>query len=149
MKKLNNKIIPVIYYDIIKDKKVILKENNGKSGVYRWVNNINKKSYIGSSINLTKRFYCYFSPGFLRKQLLRNRSFIYSAILKYGYNKFKLEILEYCTKENVLNREQYYIDIIRPEYNICKVAGSRLRLKHTLAAKKAISNAWKIHKSLG
>ena len=51
MKKLNNKIIPVIYYDIIKDKKVILKENNGKSGVYRWVNNINKKkSYKGSAI---------------------------------------------------------------------------------------------------
>ena len=98
---------------------------------------------------MTKRFYCYFSPGFLRKQLLRNRSFIYSAILKYGYNKFKLEILEYCTKENVLNREQYYIDSKKPEYNICKVACSRLRLKHTLAAKKAISNAWKIHKSLG
>ena len=80
MKKLNNKIIPVIYYDIIKDKKVILKENNGKSGVYRWVNNINKKSYIGSSINLTKRFYCYFSPGFLRKQLLSKNALLDESV---------------------------------------------------------------------
>ena len=83
---------------------------------------------------MTKRFYCYFSPGFLRKQLLRNRSFIYSAILKYGYNKFKLEILEYCTKENVLNREQYYIDSIKPEYNILKIAGSMEGFKHTSAS---------------
>ena len=56
---------------------------------------------------------------------------IYKAILKYGYFNFKLEILEYCTIDNLLEREQYYIDIIKPEYNILKVAGSSLHYKHT------------------
>jgi len=36
-------------------KKEILKDNEGLSGIYQWVNLINKKSYIGSAINLNKR----------------------------------------------------------------------------------------------
>lgn len=57
---------------------------------------------------------------------------IYKAILKYGYANFKLEILEYCDKKIVLDREQYYIDLLKPEYNILKKAGSTLGYKHTI-----------------
>ena len=32
----------------------------------------------------------------------------------------------------MLNREQYYIDLIKPEYNILKIAGSSLGFKHSL-----------------
>jgi group I intron endonuclease len=42
-----------------------------------------------------------------------------------------LEILEYCTKENAISREQYYLDLLNPEYNILKIAGSRLGFKHS------------------
>jgi group I intron endonuclease len=56
---------------------------------------------------------------------------IYKAILKYGYGNFKLEILEYCDKNIVLLREQYYIDLLKPEYNILNQAGSTLGYKHT------------------
>ncbi len=52
-------------------------------------------------------------------------------MLKYGYSKFRLEILEYCSVENLLEREQYYIDLLKPEYNILAVAGSSLGYKHT------------------
>jgi group I intron endonuclease len=45
-----------------------------------------------------------------------------------------LEILEYCTKENAISREQYYLDLLNPEYNILKTAGSPLGLKHTKEA---------------
>jgi hypothetical protein len=31
----------------------------------------------------------------------------------------------------LISREQYYIDLLNPEYNICKVAGSRLGCKHS------------------
>ena len=60
--------------------------------------------------------------------------------MKYGYFNFNLEILEYCNKELLLEREQYYLDLYKPEYNICKIAGSskgrivkdptRLKLRH-------------------
>jgi hypothetical protein len=53
------------------------------------------------------------------------------ALLKYGYSNFKLEILEYCLPEDVINREQYYLDLLQPEYNIYKVAGSPSGYKHT------------------
>jgi group I intron endonuclease len=56
---------------------------------------------------------------------------IYKAILKYGYNNFKLEILEYCDSNIVLVREQYYIDLLKPEYNVLSTAGSTLGYKHT------------------
>ena len=59
---------------------------------------------------------------------------IYKAILKYGYANFNLEILEYCEKSILLKREQHYIDILRPEYNILSKAGSTLNYKHSTEA---------------
>jgi group I intron endonuclease len=41
------------------------------------------------------------------------------------------EILEYCDPQNVIEREQYYLDFLKPEYNILKIAGSSLGFKHT------------------
>ena len=58
-------------------------------------------------------------------------------MLKNGYSNFKFEILEYCdTKGIVIEREQYYIDLIKPEYNILEKAGSLIGFKHSEATKK-------------
>jgi hypothetical protein len=53
------------------------------------------------------------------------------AILKYGLKNFSLDILEYCSKELVLDKEQYYINIYSPKYNILKKAGSSQGYIHT------------------
>jgi len=42
---------------------------------------------------------------------------INQAIHKYGLQEFKLEILEYCDKIVTLEREQFYLDKLKPEYN--------------------------------
>ena len=68
----------------------------------------------------------YYSQGFLLKEQPRNNSAIYRAILKYGHSNFRLEILEYCDLSCLLQREQYYLDLLKPEYNICKKAESTL-----------------------
>ena len=60
---------------------------------------------------------------------------INKALLKYGYSGFQLEILEYCEPSDVIDREQYYIDLLVPEYNILKIAGSSLGYKHLDEAK--------------
>jgi group I intron endonuclease len=52
-------------------------------------------------------------------------------LLKYGYSKFKLEILKYCSPAACLKWEQLYIDLLKPEYNILKTAGSLLGYKHS------------------
>lgn len=58
--KCDRLISPIKSYEnaeLLKD--MILKDNKGKSGIYRWVNNINNKTYIGSGVNLTKRLRSY------------------------------------------------------------------------------------------
>jgi len=50
-----------------------------------------------------------------------------------------LEILEYCEPEKCIEREQYYIDLLKPEYNLLKVAGSLLGFKHSEETKAKLS----------
>jgi excinuclease UvrABC nuclease subunit len=66
----------------------ILQENKGKAGVYRLVNLVNKKTYIGSSVNLERRMREYFSIPFLETQIKTNKSQIYRSLLKapFFYN---------------------------------------------------------------
>jgi len=121
----------VVYRNTSLKKYTILKENKYKSGIYRWVNVINGDSYIGSSVNITKRLTKYYSLNFLNYKVLNSSSRIFKALLKYNHSNFDLEILEYCKKELVIKREQYYLDILKPKYNILKVAGSLLGFKHS------------------
>ena len=120
--------LPVVIYsnsDLNKEK--IINENRNKSGIYKWTNIITGETYVGSSVNLCKRFKSYFNFNYLSK----NKMIISKAILKYGYSNFNLEILEYCDATNVIEREQHYLDLLKPEYNILKTAGSSLGYKHT------------------
>jgi group I intron endonuclease len=39
----------------------------------------------------------------------------------------------------LIQREQYYIDLLNPEYNICKIAGSNLGFKHSEITKEKLS----------
>jgi group I intron endonuclease len=57
---------------------------------------------------------------------------IYKALLAHGFDNFKLEILEHCKPSELIKREQYYIDLLKPEYNILKVAGSSLGVKRSI-----------------
>jgi group I intron endonuclease len=136
--KNNAEITPVVTYDnveIQKDK--ILQENKGKSGIYRLTNIVNEKTYVGSAIDLRTRFYVYYSD----KRLASSNMVIYKAMLKHGYSKFKLEILEYCEPGSAVTREQYYLDILKPEYNILSTAGTSLGYKHTEEALEKMSAA--------
>jgi group I intron endonuclease len=73
----------------------------------------------------------------------RGRSIICYALVKYDYNNFSLSILEYCDKDKVITREQYYLDLLNPSYNILKYAYSSDGYKHTLEAIQKISIAKK------
>lgn len=133
-------VITYLYPD--KESNVIIAENKGQSGVYRWVHIESGKSYIGSSAKLNDRFRRYFNYSYLSDNK-RGGSLICKALLKYGYGGFRLEILEYCSNTEVLAREQFYLDIFKPEYNILKIAGSNLGYKHSEASLKLMSIASK------
>jgi group I intron endonuclease len=122
----NINIIPVVSYsNADKDKFIIYKENKNKSGIYCWNNLITGKSYIGASISLRNRFGHYYSLIFLKKKIEKGSSIIYNSLLKYGHSNFSLDILEYCEPNVLMKREQYYIDVLKPAYNILKTTGSK------------------------
>lgn len=67
---------------------------------------------------------------------------IYHALLKYGYSNFELETLEYCSQKDILIREKYYIDLLKPEYNISNNPSAFfLGYKHTEEARAKITAA--------
>jgi group I intron endonuclease len=141
----NPVIKPEKYYDdIYTIKLLILKENKDKSGIYRFSNKLNGNFYIGSSINLSKRFSNYFNLSYISK--VKNDLTISRALIKYGYLNFTLEILEYCDSvsgHELLKREQFYLDLLKPTYNIEKIAGSSIGVVRSEETKAKISKSLK------
>ena len=126
-------IIPIrSYSNIDVEKKQIRIDNKGKTGIYRLTHVISKKSYVGSSMNLSIRFGNYFNINYLKREIKKKNSKIYKALLKYGYSNFRLDILEYCDPTILIEREQYYLDNLKLEYNILKIAGSFYGFKHSI-----------------
>lgn len=79
--------VPVLFYSNAETQKIaIVNENRQKVGIYRWVNLLSGKSYIGSSGYLSERFKKYFNLNCLEKEIIRNNSKIYRSILKKGYS---------------------------------------------------------------
>jgi group I intron endonuclease len=111
-----------------------------KSGIYRIINLVNQKFYIGSSVNIKLRWYRHqltLSKGSHKNPYLQN------AYLKYGKDNFKLEILEFCETNKLIEKEQFYIDMhdaINKGYNICPFAYATtgIRYKQTEEHKRKI-----------
>jgi group I intron endonuclease len=127
----------VLYINALTEKDDLFDENKDKSGIYIWTNKLNGKRYIGSAIDLgdrkSGRLNKYYRPSYLASDVLGS-SAIRSAIIKYNHKNFMVGILEYCSKTELSEREQYYIDKLSPEYNILKVAYSSFGYKHTMEA---------------
>lgn len=97
------------------------------SGVYQILNIIDNKMYIGSSINVSSRLKTHI---YNLKNNKHCNKHLQSAWDKYGEENFIFEILErVCNKENLIEREQYWIDKLIPQYNIRLEAKSNLGLK--------------------
>lgn len=135
----NINLIAIKYYINPSDERIwIYKENRSKSGIYCWYNKITKKVYVGSSISLNKRLSRYLSEKYLKGELLRYNSHIYKSMLKHGYTNFNFCILKYCDRSELIKWEQYYIDILKPEYNTMVIAASNLGFTHSEKTKEIL-----------
>lgn len=120
--------------------KLIFKDNNKKSGIYMFTNKLNNKRYVGSAIDLNKRISRYFQNYYLTHERYKN-ILILKAIRKYGINNFYISIIEYTDNNRLIliEKEQYWIDSIKPEYNILQRAKNSLGYLHSKEAKLKIS----------
>ncbi len=106
------------------------------SGIYSITNIINNKQYIGSSIDMYNRLYQHRNK--LRKNTHQNQ-YLQNSYNKYTESNFKITILEFCKKEELTNKEQFYIDSINSEFNITRIVErnilskeSRIKIRETL-----------------
>lgn len=101
-----------------------------KSGIYSIRNLENSQLYIGSSKNLYNR---------LRSHLLHLKNNkhanpkLQNSWNKYGEDVFEFKVIEFCTIEILINREQYWMDnlnTISPNgFNILAIAGTPRGIK--------------------
>lgn len=117
---------------------------NKKSGIYCIKNIINQKLYIGKSNNLLKRKNQHF------RQLALNAHFnqhLQNAYNKYGCNNFEFTVIEYIEPQNLLAREQYYIDLygVKNLYNISPIAGQGTCDESVLKTKITMNRKYSTH----
>lgn len=101
-------------------------------GIYIITNLITGKRYIGQSIDIQRRFHdhrCISHES--------NRHLKY-ALAKYGKENFKYEVLEECDESELNEKERYYIEKLKPEYNVANGGQDSLR-RYPDEIKKKIS----------
>ena len=107
--------------------------------IYKISNSVDDRVYIGSTINLNKRWNEH------KRDLSNNKHhniYFQNFVNKYGINVLKFNILETIVKKNILNREQFYLDTIKNKFNIAKNAIAPMMGKsHTEEAIEKISKS--------
>lgn len=107
----------------------------GKSGVYLITNLKTQNRYIDSAITkkpTLNRLYSRFRNHFFNT----HKSFLITlAVKKHGIHNFSWEILEFTDRETTRARETYYIQLLKPEYNVLQLAESSLGFRHSTREK--------------
>lgn len=119
-----------------------MKPNEEKNLIYKIVNITNNKEYVGSTINgLNWRKRKHLRE--LKKQIHHNRH-LQNAYNIVGPDKFSFEILEILpSSENLLEREDHWTKLLKPEYNIMREIKSHIGVKRSPETCRKISEALK------
>lgn len=104
-----------------------------KSGIYKILNNVTEKFYLGSAVNFKARWTQHKSK--LRLNVHPNK-YLQASWNLHGNMAFEFIILEYVERDKIPEREQYWLDELKPYdreigYNLYKIAGSPLGTKWT------------------
>jgi group I intron endonuclease len=90
------------------------------SGIYKIVNKIDGKYYVGSSTNIcngkTSRWNMHIS--YLKSKIHHN-DYLQNAWNKYGESNFDFIVVEKCNIENLIEIEQKYLSIAEKEQKKC------------------------------
>ena len=115
--------------------------SEAKSGIYQIQNQADGKCYIGSARNVRFRLRAHLRM--LCRGAHHNRH-LQRAFDLHGESQFVVIVLEEVEDvEQLVTREQYYLDALKPEYNFCPIAYSALGFHHSAKARVRISETHK------
>jgi len=111
------------------------------AAIYK-ISSISKSSrfYIGSAVNPPERWLRHISQ--LRKGRHCNQ-FLQRHYNSHGEKDFLFSIVENCEVSQLIEREQFYLNLLQPGINLCLTAGSRLGVTSSLSTRMKISASWK------
>ena len=119
------------------------KLNNGKQyipGIY-FIKSKCGKIYIGSAVSLRGRFMCHRNNLIFRNH---DNSRLQNYYNKHGNDSLEFFVLENCDRKDLIEREQFYIDMLNPFFNICRIAGATYGLKPWLGKRHSEETKAKI-----
>ena len=108
------------------------------TGIYQIRNITNDNLYIGSASSLLGFDRRWYMHQYQLERDSHHSAYLQHAWNKYGADVFVFEILLYCDSKDCLIYEQIALDCYKPQYNICKVAGSRLGVSTSNKTKKKL-----------
>lgn len=117
--------------------------------IYKISNSVNSRIYIGSAINYRLRKNRHITQ--LNRNIHCNKK-LQRFVNKYGIDKLKFTIVEECKKDELLIKEQFYINnsnCLKNGFNILPIAGSWLNHSHTQLTIKKQSEVKKGKQSTG
>lgn len=86
----------------------------------------NRKCYIGSALNYKTRMRHHI---WHLKKNTHHSIYLQNHVNKYGLKDIVFEVLSICDSNELIKKEQFYIDLFTPEFNISKYAYSTLGVK--------------------
>ncbi len=98
-------------------------------GIYKITNQLNKMCYVGQSVDVAKRWKDHAKCGLGIDTPANNK--LYKAMQEEGLENFSWELLEQCKKEELNEKEKFYIGLYQSDkygYN----SNKRCWLKHRL-----------------
>lgn len=114
-----------------------------KSGIYKILNTASGKIYIGSTYSLSRRKWQHFNS---LKRGKHSSNKLQRAYDKYGKECFVFEILVLSPREYLVKLEQWFLDTLKPEYNINTKAGIYVKTAGFENIGKALTKRYRYEK---
>jgi group I intron endonuclease len=107
-----------------------------RTGIYEIFCVKNSRRYIGSAVRLSHRWRLHYTQLQSGKHHSRH---LQRAWNKYGEESFVFRVIEQCSRENLISREQHYIDALCPEFNSRPNASSQDGFKFSIESRRKMS----------
>jgi group I intron endonuclease len=109
-----------------------------KIGIYEFKNKVSGKSYVGSTKDHKERYWSHISK--LKRNVHDNKE-LQKDFNLLGRDNFEMIMLEECSIDMLLEREQFWSDKIENKYNTRKNVCSNIGVEHSKEIKNAMSSS--------
>src|ERR1035437_3696183 len=100
---------------LIKNERLLLRDTTGVSGIYKIINEINGKYYVGSSNDIDGIYGRWYEHTNDLRANRHDNDHLQKSWNKYGHNAFKFTIIKEVIPSQLLFEEQIYLNIALSE----------------------------------